>query len=358
MMHRIQRLCVVCLVAPLAASLLSGCIVQRNSLEHAALHYAGMEEGRDFLVAGGVENSYFDIESPFQIGTIVDGSSEFALVRSDYEFERTGFELNFNRRMSRDWQFQALYRTSEADGSASASVAGGGSTSQGITYALPQDLGGGSTSTGLFLGSSYGLEGQIDFDHSWSYAGIGAIRTQEIDDQSQFFYGGSVFYEDVRTEYQGDLTATYSGAPYGDIGQSNYVKLYDRYYGIELRGGYQRYLGFAYASAAVEGFVDIANRNGSGLWDQSNYCGVCGPGNNFTQTLREDDDGAALSYGLRASLGVPITDSLGLQARYEWSTLGDVTHIMSPANPNEQPGGFYNEDAERHFFYVGLRAGF
>lgn len=215
-MQPVIRFVSVVFCLPLLALALSGCVLQRNSVEHQMATYVGMVEGEDFVLEGEFQRSYLGLQR-VGFGTIVDGSTERYLVASDDEFERDGIQLRLNKRFSDRWQITAAYSYAEGDGRAEASVAGGGSTSQALTYATPQPIYGSSTSTGLFLGGSYGLDGVIDSSNAWSRLSFGGVRTHEVDDQSIVQFGFSGYFEDIQTEFAADVYGTYMGSPWGGI---------------------------------------------------------------------------------------------------------------------------------------------
>ena len=354
-MRPVIRFVSVLICLPLASLALSGCVLQRGSVEHQMATYIGMEEGQDFVIEGEFQRSYLGMER-VGFGTVVDGSYERYLLSSDDEFERDGLELRLSKRFSDRWQIQAAYSYAEGDGRAEASVEGGGSTDQALTYATPQAISGYSTSTGLFLGNSYGLDGVIDSSNAWSRLSFGAVRTHEVDDQSVIRFGVGGYFEDIQTEHQADVYGTYMGSPWGGIRQASYVKLSDRYVGLQFDLSYDRVFGTPTPTyAGVSGFLAFANREGRGDLQQGNFCGVCGSGNTFEQRLYVDEDDFATTYGLRANAGIVLGEKLDLRLSYEWSQLGDVTQVRTPANPSEQPATFFNDDAERHFFGIGAR---
>lgn len=261
-----------------------------------------------------------------EFGTRIGSGGEFPVVRMPREIDLTGGTIG--GRLPFSGRYSALGSLSRSQGSdSSTGQVAAGTDNVGMVY---QDFSP-SDATGVFLGNT-GLDVLVDRDVDvWNAKfGIG------WDCNWGRSHGGS-FHPKVFFDYaqiDTDIEAWVTSPTYSDISQHTRQNISEDLFTLGIGGTYvYPFSPRIYGGLGGSVFATYSDADFTSV--QTNVCGLCGSGNNFTSTVRDSRTDTGFGADLRVSLEFWLTDGFGLFAQYQNIWLDEFATLDMPISGND-----------------------
>lgn len=225
------------------------------------------------------------------------------------------------------------------------------------------DAGTPATSTGLFLGDSFGLDASARGEGELAYLKFGVDKLKFSGDRSDVHGGVFGFHRSIETDLSSNASASFGGAPFGNITQTNQIRTEIEQFGVGLSGSGRFELfprdGFRPGlNLNIGGLFEVMNSEANGAFNQTTTCApeVCGaPLANVMLFEDFDDSGIEIGGAVRFGLDLDLHDMLSVGAGYRYGIVPGIATFDQPVSPDGQPGSWSTDSANYQGFDLSLK---